>query len=258
MQLSKFASILTRLITKSKTPEYNPSVLDYIPKNGLVGYTTNNPRLAFLLLYEPAERFGFHVKDFSKFGTSLDFDSKVLAAGAEQRKYDFHTMYGKSNINSGDVFNSNTVFTHQFPKNIDEARQLEQKDGGVNLFVHLEFDTNVDHNWQSGSDIRVLECVSCGKVVKNTPQLIDLKNSFSATNADIEIGEEVKCNQYTVLCDWKDNTINDEANTQENFDELHEYFNQRGLLLRFEVNSDTPLNRARVELLRKVAGCFKL
>lgn len=262
MSTSRFGTMMARLWLRSNAPEYNPSVLDYLPKDGLVGYTTNNPRLAFLLLSEPAERFGFHVKDFSTFAEALDFEAKYLAAGSDEIQQSFNKMYLKSNADSGDVFNSNTVFTHQFPKTVEEAKLLEARDGGVNLFMHLEFEEGVSQNWDVNTGVRVLECHSCGKVVPSKAELLEYKHDPLNTSPDVDIGNKANCNQSTALCQWKEAEIgqigsNEQINNQESSD-LLTYFEKRGLLLNFKVNNDTPLNKARVELLRNIAGCFKL
>lgn len=256
--MSKLSSIFATLRLKKSAPEYNPSVLDHLPKNGFVGYTTNNPRLAFLLLSEPAERFGFHVKDFSTFGSALGFDAKFLAVGAYQREYKFEDMYINKVSDGGDVFHSNTVFTHQFPKNIEEARIAETKNGGINLFMHLEFSQGVEHTWNTDNETQVLECASCGKVVPKTEKLMDIKSNPESTINDILIGENVECNQITALCEWKENRINEEEVNVNNFTDLHEFYDKRGVFMKFKIENDIPLNRARVDLLKNIASCFKL
>ena len=57
---------LNRLSTIRNNPDGSQNVLDYIPKAGIIGYSTNNDKLAWELLSEPSDRFGFTVKDFSR------------------------------------------------------------------------------------------------------------------------------------------------------------------------------------------------
>lgn len=261
----KLARIFARIKYNGTAPEHNPSVLDYMPKGGQVGYTTNNPQLAFLLLSEPAERFNFHIKDFSRFDN--DFEQKVVAAGANHHDLDFNNMYGRRNINGGDVFDCDTVFTHQFPKNVEEAKKLEQVDGGVNLFMHIEFDNSAGENWDEDKNTRMLECKNCGKIVRVTPELIEAQTNASEMTKDIEIGDKTNCNLTSALCDWQDkslerfdaqNTQSGEKDSEGQSNDLHSYFDERGLFVKFKVDKNMELNKARVELLRNIAGGFKL
>ena len=45
----KLARVLTRIGLTGRAPEHNPTVLDYLPRGGLVGYSTNNPQEAYVL-----------------------------------------------------------------------------------------------------------------------------------------------------------------------------------------------------------------
>ena len=263
----KLARVFARLRYMGKGTEHNPSVLDHMPKGGQVGYTTNNPQLAFLRLSEPAERFNFHVKDFSHIDSSVGLEERVMLVGAKNIKFNFDNMYGRSKLGGGDVFNCNTVFTHQFPRNVKEAKQLEQINGGVNMFMHIEFDESADEKWDDKRDDKMLECQSCGKVVRITPEIIDAQTNGSEITVDMEIGERTNCNLTTVICDWQSrgveklvpqNTESSENSDSDVQSDLHSYFDERGLLVKFKVDKSMALNKARVELLRHIAVVFKL
>ena len=246
---------LNRLNMVQNNPDISQNVMDHIPKAGIIGYSTNNDKLAWELLSEPSERFGFTVRDFSNINRddTTTTEDLVRLSEAEEYEHDINDLTDGRNLQGGDPYSSKTVILNQFPDSIVTAKELEELNGGVNLFLHLNFDNNV--NWEVEDKYKGCQhCSTCGVMLSEHKENSALQQNEENSLNDLKL----RCNCNNSNCQLKHTQPSPNPNTNKNMAELHKYLDDQGLFVTINVRNGTDITDARIELIKTMANNFKL
>lgn len=115
---------------------------DQIPSAGVIGYATNNAAKAYSFLRGPCDKLGFQMKDFS----TLDQMDQKLRLDLVAQKLNSYTLTDNPHISLqegkiGEPLDaSGVVLVKNFPKDLAEAKVIEQATVGLNLFIDFKFE----------------------------------------------------------------------------------------------------------------------
>lgn len=249
---------LTRMNTVRNNPDVSQNVLDHIPKAGIIGYSTNNDKLAWELLSEPSERFGFTIKDFSRVKRDETMTVKDLLrlSDVEDYVHDVNDLLNGRNLQGGDPYSSRTVVLNQFPDSVSTAKELEEVNGGVNLFLHLNFEKGL--NWEVEERYQGChQCTGCGRM------LAELKENETLTRGLDSQGNtknmtKMECNCGDMNCQFQHTSVPTTPTKNTNMKDLHVYLDSQGLFVNLNIDKNMDLTDARIELIKTMANNFKL
>lgn len=232
----------------------------HLPRlNGLIGYSTNNSAITFILLNSlPINKT---IKDFSGI-KDLEFNMKtsslndpLFAEIMKQRNLNTsdcmkspcsknrkeHTRAEEIDVNGrvNESFNpedSNLLFINGFPSSVNEALMLEAKMGGPKLFV----DFTCDKSDPATKTLHV--CCKCGSM---KPRQVE-----STSNDLIDLSTDKKCQEKN--CEFTE-VKNDTKADQKEIGNLKDFYDRRGLLLDFKISErETILPELLEGLLKKI------
>lgn len=249
---------LNRLSTIRNNPDGSQNVLDYIPKAGIIGYSTNNDKLAWELLSEPSDRFGFTVKDFSRVKRDETMTVKDLLRLSDVNDYehDVNDLLNQNDLQGGDPYNSMTVILNQFPDSVSTAKELENVNGGVNLFLHLNFEKGL--NWEVEERYKGChQCATCGIML---PELKESEKFIRGLDisGNTENMTKLECYCKDRSCQFQHASVPTEPTKNTNMKDLHAYLDSQGLFVSLNIDKDMDLTDARIELIKAMANNFKL
>ena len=250
-------SKIRNVLGLSKKYTYPKCALENIPRNGMIGYITNNSLATYDFLSEPAKKFNFHIKNFSQLqATPLRQKLKItntnpLEISQDQNIYSINSQ--KRIINHEEDPGLN--FLQNFPKNQKEAIELEKITGGLNLFICFNY-LNYEET----------ELVENNFLLGNRGTIKKKENS----EFDHEIEEEPENREQRLIEENLENLKNDVFEDEEEFGEvvvsenkieenesLLRFYDDRGLLVFFDVHPKEDVNTARARLLKEIVKCFK-
>ena len=249
---------LRNLLGMSQKYSYSKCGLENIPRNGIIGYITNNPLATYDFLSEPAEKFNFHIKNFSQLQDTplLKKLSLTNSQNLQKEQYDIYSLNSKKRIINHED-DEGLYFLQNFPKNQNEAVDLEKMTGGLNLFIcfnYLNYEETdlVPTNFLQGNKgtIKKKEIIEFDHEIEEEPDnrenrlgLENLELSNDIENLDVE---EEEFGEVVV----SENKVEDNEG-------LLRFYDDRGLLLFFDVHPKENIANARLRLLKSIVEGFK-
>ena len=258
------------LLLNLKRYNYAKSAIDNIPQTGMIGYITNNPISTFDFLSEPATRFNFNIKNFSQL-KNTSIEKKLKLTNTYPLTPDLTEIYSlenKKRLNNHLFEDSGLNFLQNFPSDLTEAEELEKITGGLNLFVCFNY-LNYEVNNEMQPNNYLIGTKGTVKLAANSVDDFDLEDSL--LKGDEIINKDEQLNHFrteSILKGFDPENVEDlldedfqeivpRQNSPEDNEALLKFYDERGLLMFFDVHPKEDIDSARLRFLSNMIKSFK-